>query len=132
MDSLDPLVLYVIAHDNLHHLRNFVKWARHVTPHIVIIDNASTYPPLLEWYLTDRRARACTQVRLAANLGPQFYLDADMRERMPERFMLSDPDLEPVCKDPRTLSRLPRLLLETSRWLKAWKVAHCTCRWHKK
>lgn len=120
MDSSAPLVLYVIAHDNLHHLRNFISWVRRIVHHIVIVDNGSTYPPLLEWYLHSHKAQSCHIVRLSENLGPRFYLDEDMRRRMPERFLLSDPDLEPQVSD--DADTIVNQLMTVSAHYGAWKV----------
>lgn len=84
--------VFVIARDQLTWLLNTVEWIRkldHISE-IVILDNNSSYPPLLDWYSqTD-----CIVHRFSENLGKKVLWLKDM---VPDKhFVLTDPDLEPI------------------------------------
>ncbi|GAC1374115.1 MAG: hypothetical protein NVSMB32_17410 [Actinomycetota bacterium] len=73
-------------------LLSFLERAGH--ERIFLIDNDSTYPPLLEFY-----AQTCHKViRLGANLGHEALWVANVLERVGVRgsFVLSDPDIVPL------------------------------------
>jgi hypothetical protein len=58
---------------------------------VIIVDNASTYPPLLEWYET------CPHevVRLKENRGPQGDWGGEIDRRLTsDYFIITDPDLD--------------------------------------
>ena len=60
--------IFVICRDKVTPLRQLVEWLEgHGYQRIVLVDNASTYPPLLEYY--DHSPHEV--VRLAENLGPK-------------------------------------------------------------
>jgi len=62
----------------------------------IVLDNASTYPPLLEWY----KVADVKIIRLANNLGPRaLWNDGRHVPRTGDYFAVTDPDLD--------LSRIP-------------------------
>jgi hypothetical protein len=73
--------------DRLTTTRKMVDDCRRFGGEPIIVDNASTYPPLMEWYET----RPCEIVRLAKNHGPrapwQVPIDAP-------RYVVTDCDLD--------------------------------------
>jgi FkbM family methyltransferase len=76
------------------YLRNMVSQLRgYGFEEIVVVDNASTYPPLLE-YLSEA-GPDITVIRLEENKGPyDFWLDKKNFVSLPERFCVTDPDLQ--------------------------------------
>lgn len=60
---------------------------------ITILDNASTYPPMLEYL--DALAPRFNVVRLGRNVGPRHaFMDAEFYRSLPQVFCLTDPDLD--------------------------------------
>src|SRR3974390_810970 len=86
--------VFVNCRDRVTSLSALVSWlerAGHV--HIVLVDNASTYPPLLEYYAqTPHKV-----VKLGRNLGPGAIWKADLLESVPSRsgYVLTDSDVVP-------------------------------------
>lgn len=87
--------IFIISRDRLSPLQALVEWLEKAGhERIVIIDNGSTYEPLLEWYDTIVYPR----VRLG-NDGAYSFWSQDVRGRMgyphDERFVLTDSDVVP-------------------------------------
>jgi hypothetical protein len=57
---------------------------------VIIIDNASTYPPLLEWYLHC----PVRVMRLKVSQGPRAALSGCIEYKPNERFIITDSDLD--------------------------------------
>jgi hypothetical protein len=78
--------------NNPTHLRNMLAQLRALRLNdIRVIDNASTYPPMLDLLVS---LGDVTVVRLAENAGPRAILSAENRARLPELFCITDPDLQ--------------------------------------
>ena len=58
---------------------------------IVVIDQASSYPPLLEYL--DQIARTVTVVRLRQNNGPHWLFTSGFSALLPRYFVYTDPDI---------------------------------------
>lgn len=60
---------------------------------VVLLDNASTYPPLLDWY--DSGADGCTVLKLGENVGNRCAWRKDVIERFVtgRLYAVTDPDL---------------------------------------
>lgn len=58
---------------------------------IVILDNASTYPPLLEWY---KSVQGIIEVRMLKNEGHLAFWGIKMDEEVGDYFVYTDSDLE--------------------------------------
>lgn len=98
--------ILINSFNRLHSLRRLVDWllrAGYVDIHV--IDNASTYPPLLG-YLTaleqDRRVRV---TRLAANAGHLAIWQEKLLDRLgiDTEYVYTDPDVVPIEACPRDL-----------------------------
>lgn len=60
--------------------------------HIVILDNASTYPPLLDWYATLEDGEV---IRLPTNIGAHCLFDSGYLKNITDEYVVySDSDLE--------------------------------------
>ena len=58
----------------------------------IICDNASTYPPMLEYL--DALSKTQRVVRFSENLGPRIFAESlDFLDILPEYFVITDPDL---------------------------------------
>lgn len=63
--------VFVIVYNLLSTTRNIVQHILRMGGLPILIDNCSTYPPLLEWFQTVRDDRDIIYVRLPQNLGPR-------------------------------------------------------------
>lgn len=68
----------------------------------IIVDNNSTYPPLLEWYET----KPCQLIRMKHNCGNRVVWD-NVMAREDEEYIVTDPDLD--------LSGVPKDFLDVMR-----------------
>lgn len=77
---------------------------------IIIGDNGSTYPPMLD--LLDTLSKKYAVVLWRKNMGPRVYTeDKDICSRMPKYFIVTDPDLLFNKKMPTsTLDKMKRIL----------------------
>lgn len=109
----------IICRDMLGDLRRLVRWleaAGH--QRIILLDNASTYPPLLE-YLA---AAPHEVIRLASNLGHQSPWLSGLVDRVGRRrpFAVSDPDVLPGDSCPHdAVEHFQELLLKFPEFDKA-------------
>jgi hypothetical protein len=75
--------------------RDLLLWLRRAgMTKIAVIDNASTYPLLLDFY--DSSAMEGIQLlRAGANLGHEAFWRLDLHLKQPGRFIVTDPDVVP-------------------------------------
>lgn len=84
----------IIAWNNLFFVRRFVDQIRILPNPIVILDNHSSYQPLLDYYLmlkADLKEKVTIHL-LPENYGHEVY--TKMAHILPKVYILSDPDLE--------------------------------------
>lgn len=88
--------VYIIAYNNLTFVQRFVSQVRRLTYKIVILDNHSSYPPMLEWYdlLESGVDEQLSVIRFADNYGHSIVDEYKEQIGLPDVFVLSDPDLE--------------------------------------
>lgn len=79
---------YIVAYNNLTHVDHMVKQMEKYNDNIIIIDNKSSYPPLLEYYKNSKHKI----IILEKNIGANFYLTEEY-STFPEIFIYTDPDL---------------------------------------
>lgn len=107
--------IYIIAYNNLYFVRHMVEQLEKYTKDIHIIDNASTFPKLLEYYRTEYKYDL---IQMDKNYGSAIHVNG-MYSRLPDKFIITDPDLE-LNKD------LPMNFIEEldmlSEKYKMWKV----------
>lgn len=109
---------FVVCHDLLLWTQRTVAALEKVTDEVYLVDNASTYPPLLEWY----ESTPHTVVRLGANDGKLAPWKHGIIRRYAKgrRFLLTDPDVEPRPDCPSDwLARFSEVL---DRYPHLWKV----------
>jgi hypothetical protein len=109
-----PLIIPMF--NQLFYLTNTIKQMdKFNLNNIIILDNGSTYPPLLEWYKTTTLPIVC----YPENPGPRdFFLRSEIWNNLPTYFFVSDPDLEFPDKVPNTLVKDLIDLSEKKRWKK--------------
>lgn len=98
-----PIV--IINYNTLTFLKNFLKQIHMygLTDHIIILDNHSSYPLLLEYYdeLSNTNYIKYTIHRLEKNYGHRVYYEHP--DLLPDQYILSDPDLELSNKMSKTV-----------------------------
>jgi len=83
--------VFINNRDRLVWTRNLVVDVMRMGGEPVIIDNVSTYQPLLDWYAT----KPCEVVVLEQNLGPRAPWSSGIVANMGgDRFGITDPDLD--------------------------------------
>ena len=91
--------IFLISYNRLSYIKNSVSWLEKKGYfNINIIDNSSTYPPLLEYYKTLKYR----VFFMEKNLGHMvFWKDERFKEFRKNFYVVSDPDLLPVedCPD---------------------------------
>jgi hypothetical protein len=96
--------------------RDLLLWLRRAgMTKIAVIDNASTYPPLLAFY--DSPAMEGIQLlRAGANLGPEAFWCLDLHFRQLGRHIVTDPDVVPDPQCPLDLVRKMHEVTDRSRF----------------
>ena len=87
--------IFVVCRDKVTPLRQLINWLEVAgCSNIFLVDNASTYPPLLDWYESCGHA----VVRLAENMGPfEAIWGGDLLQRYAKglRYIVTDSDVVP-------------------------------------
>ena len=96
--GLKNIPVFIISYNRLSYVKQMVSWLeRKGHTNIVIIDNASTYPPLLAYYDTI----PYEVIRMENNYGHLVFWKSDRFDVYRQDFyMLSDPDVAPVVECP--------------------------------
>lgn len=90
--------IFIIVRDRITSLRRLVERLEDAgQERIILIDNSSSYPPLLE-YLSSCRHKV---VRTGRNDGPSSPWTSRLVRDVPGRFVVTDPDLYPAEDCPR-------------------------------
>jgi hypothetical protein len=94
MENYTQIPIVIIAWNNLFFVRKFVNQILRLQQPIVIIDNNSTYKPMLEYYISlkmELKERLTIHL-LDKNYGHEVYVK--LPHLLPEVYVISDPDLE--------------------------------------
>ena len=94
--NTEAIPVYIVSHDNYTYVRNFLAQLRRldVAPgDIYVVDNASTYPPLLD-LLSELEIQGYHVYRLSENFGPYVLKEPRAGLNLPSHYILSDPDLQ--------------------------------------
>lgn len=84
-----------------------VDWLRAADIHVAVLDNGSTWEPLLRYYETSGLQIIQTQ----RNLGPYAFWSLGLYESG-ERFILTDPDVVPSADCPKDIVERMSLMLD--------------------
>jgi hypothetical protein len=107
--------VFIVCRDRLTYLTQLLDWLESVgnADEVYLIDNDSTYPPLLAFYATTRH----TVIRTGGNHGHKVGWKQGVLRRYAagRRFIYTDPDILPVedCPDD-ALARMAEVLDSTS------------------
>ena len=88
------LPVFVNAFNQLTYVRDTLDWfARHGFGRVVVVDQVSTYPPLLAYYDSDAFRAKARLIALAENVGPRRALEdwPEFGRSLP--YIFTDPDL---------------------------------------
>ncbi len=92
MQNTDKIPIFIIMHDLLSWPRAMVEYLSLMPEALpILVDNASTYPPLLEYY------ESCPYevIRLTENMGHHAPWAADLiTSRANDLYVVTDPDLD--------------------------------------
>ena len=85
--------------------RDLLFWLRRAgMTKIVVIDNASTYSPLLDFYVSFAM-KGIQLLRVSTNLGPEAFWRLDLHLQQTGPFIVTDPDVVPDYQCPYDLVR---------------------------
>lgn len=98
---IQTIPLIITNFNQLTYTRNLINWFKWYYPNnpIVIIDNASTYQPLLDWYKNTGFTGQVDIVMCPFN-NAQENLRAYLDYHKPEWYIVSDPDIMPHPNTP--------------------------------
>lgn len=97
--------VFVICRDRLEPLQKLLPWIEHLD--VTLIDNDSSYEPLLDFYNSTEH----TVARLTENLGHKAAWLADLLPKN-ERFILTDPDVIPMSTCPKDFIEIMNTVLD--------------------
>lgn len=94
--------IYVTNFNNLERgFRRLLAWLRaNGHKNITVLDNASTWAPLLDFYAAQPELQV---LRLAENKGPYAFWHLELHMQQATPFVVTDPDVVPAVTCPRDL-----------------------------
>lgn len=98
-ENLLNIPVFIISYNRLNDLKKLIEWLEKVNlKNIIIIDNNSTYPPLLEYY----DSLSYRIVRLEENLGHLALYKCGLFDDIinSQYYILTDPDIIPLDECP--------------------------------
>ena len=118
MDWRD-IPVFIVNRNRLQALQRLVQWLLHAgTRRVVILDNASNYPPLLQWY--QALPPGVNTLLLPENHGPYVLWQQGVHRVLDTPFVLTDSDIVPASFCPADL--IGTLLQQLQRFPDAKKV----------
>jgi hypothetical protein len=106
-------------------LKNTIeKLSRFGLKRILILDNGSSFPPLVGFY-SQTDISVCVH---HGNPGPRYYTESHIWNQLPETFFVTDPDLEYPSDIPDTLVEDMIGLSEKNRWGKLGLALNKDCK----
>ena len=84
--------IFIISYNNYTHVKNMVEQIQKYTTNISIIDNHSTYPPLVSYLKSiENTVRVIYKDQ---NYGHRVVYRPEIQELMGEKYIITDPDLQ--------------------------------------
>jgi hypothetical protein len=119
MTNYTQIPFVIIAWNNLFFVRRFIEQILKMPHPIIILDNNSTFKPLLEYYITLKLElkERLTIYLLDKNYGHEVYILKP--HLLPEIYVISDPDLE---LNPQMPVNAIEHLLAISNAYQLWKI----------
>lgn len=106
--------IFINARDRLGVMKKLIDWLLSAGyRNLIILDNDSTYPPLLEYYAAIEKSPRVKIVRLQKNFGFKALWLSNILERLKisTPYVYTDPDIVPIERCPKNfLKRLMKLL----------------------
>lgn len=94
--STERIPIFIIVYNNYTFLKatidQLAKFANPNNP-VYVIDNKSTYPPLLEYFTTLENNKTATVLRMDQNYGHRVYERDEIVEKGGDKYIVTDPDL---------------------------------------
>jgi hypothetical protein len=95
--------VYIVNRNRVSSTRRVVNWLVAAgVERVTILDNASTYPPLLEWY-EQGKPEQVELVHVGRNIGPNCFYELGYWDRYKEDYILTDSDVVPSDCCPQNL-----------------------------
>lgn len=97
-EGLNAIPIFLISFNRVSFIKSMISHLEKIgKTNIIIIDNASTYPPLLDYYKT----LPYKIIRLKENGGYRVFWENPIFEEYRKKFyIVSDPDVEPIEECP--------------------------------
>ena len=106
--------IFINARDRLGVMKKLIAWLLDAgCRNLIILDNASTYPPLLEYYSALEKISRVKIIRLEKNLGFKALWLSNVLEKLKiaTPYVYSDPDVLPIENCPKDfVKRLMKIL----------------------
>ncbi len=98
--------VFINNRDNLERgFRRLVEWLQESGIYPVVLDNASTWGPLMDFYDSHPMLHVVKNV----NLGPYAFWELGLHKQQTERFIVTDPDLVPSEMCPSAALTIDRM-----------------------
>ena len=112
--SWQDVPIFINARDRLNVMRHLIDWLVGAGYRkLIILDNASTYPPLLEYYAALEQDPRIRIIRLGRNFGFKALWLSNVLERLKisTPYIYTDPDVLPIERCPKDFAlRLMKFL----------------------
>ena len=104
MDNWKDTSIWIVNYNNFTRgFQRLVEWLQSAgMTNVTVIDNHSTWPPLLEYYQT---MKDVTLLRQSENRGHEVFWKLGYHLQQKERFIVTDPDVVPSDCCPKDLIR---------------------------
>src|SRR5580658_5215869 len=109
----DTIPVYINNRNRLSTMKEMINWLLSAgTKKIIIVDNASSYPLLLEYY--KNLPSGVVVEMLGRNGGPRIFWEMQMHLRQSTPYIVTDSDLVPDRDCPKDLVHQLNVLLHTN------------------
>jgi hypothetical protein len=90
MESKQQIQAVIISYNLLTYVKKMVRQLEKYTDNIIVIDNKSTYQPLLDYFRNEYKYQL---IQMDRNYGHEVYLLPMIQKQLNEIYILTDPDL---------------------------------------
>ena len=111
----------IIGYNQYTFIKNMVQQLEKYTSDIVVIDNASTYQPLLDYYANDYKYTLLNQ---EINYGSDVYLEDRIQKLLGDVYLLTDPDIK---FNPKLPDNFIQDLVEIMNYFNSSRVGFALC-----